>query len=161
MSCGEPVSLEELVVRTDGMPSFQAEKIAAAIYEEYVTGTPMTHDGQRVWFFSNRFQHAFWRDNSYRGGEKNEIDFNRVQRARWIGEVIGGNVAGTVCRLVPNDGNPERGSSRLYMVEPECYVVWLLPRTDGTWTFSTAFKAFGYQMKKHRQLGDEIWRRKK
>lgn len=161
MNCREPVSLEALLVRTDGMPSFEAEKIAAEIYQDYVMCTPMTHDGQRVWFFSNRFRHAFRRDSSCRGGAKNEIDFNRVQRARWIGEVICGNVAGTVCRLVSNDKNPEPGNSRLYMVESECYVVWLLPRADGTWTSSTAFKAFGYQMKKYRQLGEEIWRRKK
>jgi len=159
MSCGEPVNIEELLVRTDGMTAFTAGQCAREIYEQYVDGQLVAHDGQRVWFFSNRFEHAFRRDNSGKGGEKNEIDFNRVQRARWIEPVIAGHVAGTVCRLVPDQKSTDRGSSRLYMVQSECYVVWLLPKTDGTWTFSTAYKAFGFQMKKYRQLGVEIWRR--
>jgi hypothetical protein len=159
-SC-EPVDLEELLVRTDGLSPQQVENIAHHYYEAYVSGVPMTHDGQRVWFFSNRFQHAFQRDNTRKGGNKNEIDLNRVQRVRWIGEVIAGNVAASVCRLVPDARDPRRGSSRLYMVDPECYVVWLTPRQNGGWTFSTAFKAFTYQMKKYRRLGEIIWRRRK
>lgn len=157
-----PVNLDDLLIRTDGMSPSQATATAEAYYQQYYVSTsPITQDGQRVWFYSNRFRHAFRRDTTCKGGPKDEIDLNRVQRVRWIGELIAGNVSGCVCRSVPDSKNPERGSNRLYMIDRECYVTWLSPRETGDgWTFSTAYKAFGFQMKKYRQLGEIVWRRK-
>ena|SRR5258706_8687554 len=156
----DPVDLDALLIRTDNMTSTHAAELAREHYEGlYVSKVILTHDGQRVWFFSNRFEHAFQRDSKCQGGPKDAIDFNRVQRVLWIGEVIQGNVSGSTCRSMP-DKDSRRRDSRLYMIDSECYVVWLSPRGTDEWIFSTAYKAFSFQMKKHRDEVSRIWSRK-
>jgi len=156
----DELDLDSLLIRTQGMSLLEARRLAREYYEKYCVRSEIrTHDCQRVWFHSNRFDHAFSRDAACRGGTKDEIDLLRVERLHWIPELVGGRIRSSVCRSVM-DKDPNRGSSRLYMIDSECYVVWLLPRDDGDWAFSTAYKAYTYQMKKYRDLGPIIWKGK-
>ena len=136
------------------------EDLGRRVYERYyVGGSHTTHDGQRVIFFSDRFDHAFFRCDDFirTAGVKNEIDQYRVERIHWIAALINGELPDSECHRMPSkrDGKPDK---RLYILNSECYVVWLEPLRHGGWKFSSAYKPRGHQIKQYRKESlERIW----
>lgn len=54
---------------------------------EYCRSTVITHDGIRVYFTEQRFQHAFWRISRHKG-PKDTFDPKRAERIDWIKAVL-------------------------------------------------------------------------
>jgi hypothetical protein len=154
-------SLDIINLRSEGCVTPRSiEELGRRVYErDYVGAQHHTHDGQRVVFFANRFDHAFFRCDDFirSGGLKNEIDPYRVERIHWIAQLIGGELTDSECHRMPNrrEGQPD---SRLYILNSECYVVWLEPLREGGWRFSTAYKPLAYQIKQYRKDSlEKIW----
>lgn len=120
--------------------------------EEYVNQRHKTHDGVSVRFFEDRFDHAFFRSKDFvrSNKQKNEIDPLRVERILWIGPLIRGELTNSECHRMPNS-QTNQPQKRLYILNDERYVVWLEPQSQGTWKFSSAYVAFGYQLKSYRK----------
>ena len=142
----------DLLLSFGSMTKGQIEAAGRAIYEDTYVGRVRTaHDGERVYFYSNRFEHAFHGSDSATSGAKKEgINERRVERIHWIGELIEGRIPGSLCLLV-NDQDGNRPARRLYVYRAEHYIVWLEPRIkEGEgWWFSSAYIPFGYQIKKY------------
>jgi len=155
------LDLQALLVSSFGLTSSTIEANARAIYHtHYVAGTHHTHDGLRVIFFAERFEHAFFRSVNFQAarGAKNEIDKHRCERIHWIAELIGGDVPDSECLLMPNE-RLDRPDKRLYVLNAECFVVWLEPLRSGDWKFSSAYKPLAYEIKKYRKSAKgTIWR---
>lgn len=126
-------------------------------------GQVLTHDGHPVAIYPNNFDHAFFtaRHKAHRGVAKNMIDAQRVQRVHWIVPVIGGLVPCTECWRIREWGHVKKPppEKRLYIVGPEQYVVWLVPRASGGFYLKTAYVTTAYNIQKyiHRQV--RIWSR--
>ena len=124
-------------------------------------GERRTHDGQAAIFYEDRFDHAFFTsvDRTSRQFNKGRFDRLRGARVNWIGKMIAGEIENTECWLIPPEapgGNP----SRLYVLWEEAYVVWLLPRKDGGWRFSTAYVSSRNDLRRKTRYGRLMWRKK-
>lgn len=121
-----------------------------------------THDGQLVIFHKDRFDHAFYtsKDRARRPYDKDVVDMKRVIRARWIHALITGGVANSECWECPSKETGRREPpDRLYIIWDEGYVIWLHPRSEGGWRFSTAYCAPIAEIKKYCQGGKKIWKK--
>ena len=152
----------DLLLSLGCMTSGQIEAFGRETYEElYVEPVHETHDGERGYFYSNRFEHAFYGSESPTSiaPNKDQINRLRIERMKWIGALIQGRIAGSSCLLV-KDPNSKRPARRLYLYRAEHYIVWLEPRIkegDGWW-FSSAYTPFGYQIKKYTKDAELIAR---
>jgi hypothetical protein len=90
------------------------------------------HDGEKVVFFAERYDHAFFISPT-----KVNIERGRVARIRWILPLMQGKVPNSQCWLKPK----LRGDQRFYVCNGLRYIVWLEPRTVGGWRFSSAYNA--------------------
>src|SRR5665213_3739771 len=153
--------LQALLVSSFGLTSSTIEANARAIYDaHYVAETHHTHDGLNVIFFAELVDHSFVRSVNFQAarGAKNEIDKHRCERIHWISELIRGNVPCSECLLMPSE-RTNRPDKRLYVLNSECFVVWLEPLQSGDWTFSSAYRPMAYQIKKYRKSAKAtIWR---
>lgn len=144
----EAADLVNLLEEVSGLSGDALYDRGFSIYRElYLTkgrvGVEQTHDSQILLFHADRFEHAFHTtsDRLCSPDRKDILDVNRVARIRWIRPVVTGRVARTGCFEVPSPTGRLRPPNRLYVVEPELYVVWLEPRTSGGWKFSSAYPA--------------------
>jgi hypothetical protein len=158
------VNLRDLLFDCDSNEDAEIERRCRAEYEAIVerakTGVVLTHDGTTVRVFSDNFEHAFrtssdWYAQKY---AKDKLDKERVVRVRWIEPVVAGAVRRSACWSV-RDVDRRRPNRRLYLVWDENYVVWLQPTNDGSWKFSTAYRARDYEIRKYTDNGTKIWRR--
>jgi hypothetical protein len=159
-----PMDLNDLIVSIDGLESAEIEDIARRLYGEiYVTsgryGICKAHDGESVYFWEDRFEHAFYTSsNRIRYPDrKDRLDLERVKRIRWIKEIIAGRIPGTACWLTPSPSGGGRPLNRLYVLLSDSYVIWLEPRHSGGWKFSTAYKARLKDVQRYCSLGKRIW----
>jgi hypothetical protein len=152
------VDLDSLLIPTLFLTGKSIEDRGRELYLEHYCGVKhTTHDGHDVKFFSDRFDHAFFRSaDAAGGGKKVEIDAERVKRIMWIRELISGKIPGSECILLPSD-KPKQPARRLYVINSEMYVVWLEPIKSG-WKFSSAYKPLAFQIKKYRKNGTTIWK---
>jgi hypothetical protein len=164
----DPV-LSSLLLDLTSLSDEEAERVT---YQEYVKlymdrrthremiGERRTHDGKAAVFYSDRFDHAFFTTSHRisRPRAKDKFDRNRASRVRWIGKVIEGEIANTECWCVVDPDTSAR--KRLYVLWDEHYLIWLNPRRQGGWKFSSAYTADrGYIRSKTKQ-GTCIWRKK-
>jgi hypothetical protein len=153
------IDLWSLLLPIANLTTQKIEVLGREIYEaEYVHVTHSTHDGEKVKFFSERFEHAFFCSfDSTKHGTKDRLDIHRVGRIRWIGKLICGSLADSECLIVPNERS-DRPDKRLYILHSECYVVWLEPLKVG-WKFSSAYKPLALQIRKYRKIAKKtIWK---
>ena len=150
------------------------EEANRLVFEKYVelyldattascrVGVRETHDGEPVVFFEDRFDHAFAKTVAW--CRKGPFDRLRGERVAWIGPVIAGEIEGTECWLLPpKNGRRDlqgRRPNRAYIVHAEAYVVWLTPRVDGRWRFSTAYVAGYSDIRRYRREGRRLWAHK-
>lgn len=135
-----------LMISTDGLSLPQIEALGRDTYKAlYVPNSfrneIVTNDGINVVFFYDRYEHAFKTssDRARRPDAKDVVAVERIQRIRWINEIINKQVPNTRCILVPSPTGRRWPPNRLYIVRN--YVVWLEPLRDGKWKFSTAYTA--------------------
>jgi len=163
----DPVDLVSLLVDVAGLSQTELEQLAQGLFRQLYVGIGRcgdhctTHDGHPVVFWADRADHAFrisddWARYPHR---KNVVDPQRVARIRWIGEIIAGRVQGTGCWEIPKPGSTT-GPKRLYAVFPAQYVVWLEPRKQGGWKFSSAYPASRDYIRRKAKTGRKIWERK-
>jgi hypothetical protein len=153
------VDLGSLILDLTGLDDTQVEALgrehySAAYIDEGSRGIRLAHDEETVLFHKGRFDHAFFVSKDWRfSDEKGRIDTQRVERVRWIGEIIRGNVPGSDCWLLR-----QNVTKRLYRVRSKDYVVWLDKYEADHWTFSTAFTASPAQLKRFVERETCIWR---
>jgi hypothetical protein len=90
-------------------------------------------------------------------GAKSVFDKSRGARVRWIEPLVNGRFEQSECWEVSQAGKPE---SRLYVLWPERYMVWLYPMTrELGWNFSTGYIAanHNYIRGKTRGVAKKIW----
>jgi len=158
------MDLNDLIVPITGLEIAEIEDIARRLYREiYVTsgryGICKAHDGESVYFWEDRFEHAFYTSsNRIRYPDrKDRLDLERIKRIRWIKEIIAGRIPGTGCWLTPSPSGGGRPLNRLYILLSDSYVIWLEPRHSGGWKFSTAYKARLKDVQRYCSLGKRIW----
>lgn len=95
------MDLNDLTVSINGLEIAEIEDLARRLYREiYVTsgryGVFEAHDGESVYFWEDRFEHAFYTSsNRIRYPDrKDRLDLERVKRMRWIKEIIRGEYLG-------------------------------------------------------------------
>ncbi len=129
------------------------------ITSEYY-GEKRTHDGECVFFWKDRFEHAFYTSSNRAKHPdlKDKLAVERIERIKWIEKVIAGEVPGSACYKVQSKGGSKTNPNRLYVISEEKYVVWLEPRNDGGWKFSTAYTAQTEEFRRYCQTGKRIWK---
>ncbi len=105
-------------------------------------GEIKTHDGAKVVFFSDRYDHAFRTsyDRARRAYDKSKVAIDRIERMRWIKELISKSRTNVICK----EKTPPPRWKRAYYCHESNYIVWLEPLRlrDGRpigWKFSSAY----------------------
>jgi len=158
------MDLQALLLTLDGLDLAQIESLARTEYRTQILnsgkiGIHRAHDGSEVVFHEDRFEHAFFTSpnrarNPY---EKTKLDQERVRRIRWIRGTIAGNAPGSECWEVPGAGMRRRPPDRIYVIWPEGYVIWLFPRDQGGWKFSSAYAPGAKEIRRYLHGGRRIW----
>lgn len=140
----------------------QLLNLAENCWENICSRRRTTHDNLEVVFHKDRFEHAFYTSSNRarRPHDKDIVDLKRIVRIRWILAVVSGNVRDSECWECPSKETGRRKPpDRLYIVWSEGYVVWLHPKADGGWRFSTAYCAPIAEIKKYCRGGTKIWKK--
>jgi hypothetical protein len=166
-------ALAALILDLSGLSDQEAEDV---VFQRYIdlyldrqthtgwVGIRKTHDGEDVVFFEDRFEHAFCttKDRTSRQYAKDRFQRSRGERVAWIGPIVAGEIEGSECWLIPPKGagyNPHsRPPNRFYIVRQEGYIVWLEPRKNGGWKFSTAYVA-GHDIERYCREGRLLWKK--
>jgi hypothetical protein len=158
------MNLRELLIDLSAVTDAELEKKGRELYRTYCLdndrfGVRLCHDGQKAIFHATRFSHAFYDKPSRWSYVKSRDlpDESRLERVRWIGEVVGGKAPDSECWEVPGPDGRRRPPNRLYLVWPENYVVWLEPRTEGGWKFSTAYVKTTGRIRDYCRGGSKVW----
>jgi hypothetical protein len=119
-------------------------------------GVRKTHDEEDVYFWENRFTHAFYAPAVWQNTTRKEvIDKIRVARIKWILPLISGQVPNSECWQVKNNNRPDQ---RLYVRFSQNYLIWLEPRDASGWTFSTAYTSEGWRIRNYLKGAQRIWK---
>ena len=163
-ACLTAADLVTLRTPTDGLDAAAVVDLAYRVYmqdcvEPSRRGDALTHDGERVRFQPSRFDHAFYTSATRkdRGRDKGVIAIGRVERLRWIVPVIAGQVAHTECWRCRDYRYRHQPESRLYIVGPEQYVVWLDAAKSGGFVFSSAYRASVPEIRGYIERQVRIW----
>lgn len=162
------MNLQELLI---DFSTVSDEELAASGYAAYKLhylqnekfGILNGHDGASVVFHEDRFGHAFYdKPDKWSLTKSRELpDESRLERMRWIGPLIRGEVPGSECWEVPSPTGRRRPPNRLYVIWDEKYVVWLEPRQNGGWKFSSAYVVNRGAVRDYFRGGGKIWSGKK
>jgi hypothetical protein len=157
------MSLEDLLFDISDLSDEEAFDEGRRIYEDEYAGADIhLYNGDKVIFHKDRYDHAFMtsRDRARNPYSKKIIALDRIEKIRWIKEVLAGNVEGSQCWCVwPKEGN-RRERDRLMIVWDHRYVIWLNPRKDGGWRFSSAYQASAQDIRRYTQGGTKTWEKK-
>ena len=143
------MSLDELRLDLAGKAPEEAfeegRKLFIQLYVEPFPGGLQLPDGHVVRFHKDRYDHAFRssHERSWHAYSKAKVALDRIERIRWIGEMLQGRVPDAQCALVPPKPphpDPHRWQ-RIYVSWQHLYVVWLQPVREGEWRFSSAYTA--------------------
>lgn len=157
------MSLKELLFDISDLSDEEAFDEGRRIYDaEYVRSDIRLYNDDKVIFHKDRYDHAF-RTSPNRARNvysKKKIALDRIKKIRWIKEVLAGNVEGSECWFVcPKDGN-RRERDRLMVVWDYRYVIWLNPRKDGNWRFSSAYPTSAGDIRRYTRGGTKAWEKK-
>jgi len=165
-----PVDLQDLgIFNLDG---FTDEEVYDFGEEEYLdqyidqgkkTGDLTTHDGENVVFFADNYHHAFntSKNRRKRAFRKDKVDRQRVARIEWIRIIIEGRAKNTECwevpLRVPEEGKRPFPGKRAYVSWEHNYIIWLEPRKNGGFKFSTAYCPSRQQLAQYLKHSNKIW----
>src|ERR1035438_934190 len=156
--------LSTLLICLDALTPEQIEKHGRDLYAElYLNhghfGLHETHDGETLVFHARQFEHAFYTTSDYRvhPDRKDILRPSSIQRIHWIGRLVSGQVPGSACFLIPSQPATRRPPKRLYAAFSHPYVVWLEPRSDSGWKFSTAYPLSIEEIHNYTRGGRTIW----
>jgi len=110
-------------------------------------GCYTTHDGHKIVFFNDAFDHAF-----FVSPEKVVLDIERVKRINWILPLIQGKAFNSECWEINQRGL----NKRVYVCFGLGYLVWLKESLNGGWKFITAYPAFRRQIREYIAGGERI-----
>jgi hypothetical protein len=158
------MGLPELLIDLEGLSDEEAEERGWAEYRSLYlnrggVGVLPLYKGEDVFFFGkDRYDHAFRTSpNRIRSPfSKTHVARDRVERIRWIGAVLRGEVPNTQCWAVA-PLSQKSGRDRLYVVVANRYIVRLGRRDTGGWKFSTAYTATAQDIKRYTQGGTLMW----
>lgn len=159
------MTLDDLLINLDGLTDEDAEACGQALYAEiYLThghaGYIQDAKGETIVFHRDRYLHAFRTasDRSRNPYGKDKVARDRIERIRWILEVIQGRVPGTDCLKVRPESGRLHPLDRLMITVDQAFVVWLWPMQDGRWKFSSAYPTTTADIYryKHKSLG-KVW----
>lgn len=125
-------NLDNLLIDLSNVAEENLEEYARNLYREfYITsgnyGIHKCHDGEEVKFWNTRFDHAFFTPKNWQYTTNKQIlDKRRIERLRWIGALICGDVPNSACWLVN-----QNLIKRLYTIAPKGYLVWLELHREG------------------------------
>jgi len=160
------VDLNAIILDFSAVPDEELDPQGQAAYRfHYLNrgkyGIHTSHDGEEVIFHEDQFGHAFFDkpDKKSLIKRRDLPDERRLERMRWIGPLIRGEVAGSECWHVPSPTGRRRPPNRLYIAWNQLYVVWLEPRQLGGWKFSSAYDVVSarYIREKYCRGGGKIW----
>jgi hypothetical protein len=158
------MDLDGLLLDVEGLSEEEIRRIGLEEYRRlYIArekfGVHSAHDGDQVIFWLDRFDHAFYstRNRSRDPFKKDCLAVERVERVRWIGRVIAGEVPDSACWEVMGEGGRRRPPNRLYVLPARYYVVWLEPRREGGWKFSSAYTTGTADLRRYCSWGKRVW----
>lgn len=161
------LSLEHLLVDLRTVDDKQVQGLGRNLYGQLYlnrghVGVHRTHDGAVLIFHKNQFDHAFFTtsDRLCHPERKDVLRKASVERIRWIEPVVTGRVVGSACFEVPSPTGRNKPPNRLYAVYSTPYVVWLEPRKEGGWKFSTAYPLSIAEIHKYSRGGRTVWKYK-
>jgi hypothetical protein len=124
--------------------------------DELVHGTILDHEGVRVSFHEDRFGHAFFEKKLDERGNEMLIKSRdipsrpRIERIRWIAAMVSGRTPGTECWM--------KFGRRAYVYWSNPYIVWVTPKRDGGWKFSTAYPTNAKYIRETVRGGGMVWK---
>jgi hypothetical protein len=160
------LNLNALLLPLEGLSEEQADAEGRRVFAELYTGSGFSgtmglHGGGTATFFMDRWEKHASRTSSDRAKypyAKDKIALDRIARVKWIKEILAGSVPGTECWHVRPQSGRNHPLDRLYVHWEYGYVVWLQPRMDGGWRFSSAFPAVKPEIKRFITGGSLQWR---
>jgi hypothetical protein len=126
-------------------------------------GVRETHDGQTLLFHGRQFDHAFFTssDRICHPERKDILRPGSLERILWIDPTITGIVEGSACFEVPSPTGRFRPPNRIYAVYCHPFVVWLEPRTEDGWKFSSAYPCSIEEIHGYTRRGRTVWKWKR
>src|SRR5579862_5253050 len=98
------IILSKLLLSFGGLPPEQIQSHTKELYVKfYCSETILTHDGGRITFTDERFDHAFFStdDKINKRFGKHQFMLDRAERLHWIAAIVSGKVPGVECWKVP------------------------------------------------------------
>ena len=157
------MDLNEITVDLNYLSDDEAFDEGRSIYEdEYVGADIKLYNDEKVIFHKDRYEHAFKTspDRARNPYSKKKVARDRIEKIHWIKEVLAGNVDSSECwHIWPKEGN-RRNQDKLMVVWDFRYVIWLWPRKNGGWKFSSAYQASSQDIRRYIQGGRKKWEKK-
>jgi hypothetical protein len=153
------------MVSLDGLSPTEIEALGRQLYARQFLnyghyGIHTTHDGDTLIFHKSQFDHAFFTtsDKICHPERKDVVRRASIERILWIQRLVSGKVPGSACFEVPSPTGRRRPPNRLYAVYTRPFVVWLEPRKDSGWKFSSAYPLSIEEIRKYSIGGRTVWK---
>lgn len=160
------VDLNSLLLSFDGLSSEAAFEEGRKIYMEIFAvrgsrGRLFMEDGAEIVFYADRYDHAFRTssDRARRAYSKSEVAIPRIERIRWIREILEGRVPNTECRHVPNESQKWEPPKHVVLAWDYSYIIWLNGLRDGAWRFSSAYPSTTEDMRRYTKISKTVWKK--
>jgi hypothetical protein len=159
------MDLKSLLLDIETFEIEEIERTGRQLYKEIYLkfgayGVLKAHDDENVFFWEKRFDHAFFtsKNRARHPDDKSSLAVDRIARIRWIEHVIAGRAIDSSCYKAQGPGQMKSFTNRLYVVPSELFVVWLEPRNEGGWRFSSAYPTSVQDIRKYCRTGKRIWK---
>jgi len=161
-SCRLPIlSPDELLLDITDIHENDLEEFARQKYRELFIqsngrGEHTLHDGEKVIFWETRFEHALYDAKEWQhSAVKDVLDKRRLERLAWVLPLLSGNMPTSECWMVTQGGR----TKRFYVMPAKGFVVWLEPKSNGTWTFSTGYDVSPAYIYQRTRGGRRLWKK--
>lgn len=157
--------LDKLLINLADKQTDEIEAIGRKRYNElcdvsHQTETITTHDGYRVMFYRDRFEHAFFTSSNWAQypDQKDKLDADRIARIEWICEFISGRVPGVECWEVERLDGRLFPKMRVYLTWDPAYIVWLDELRGGfRFKYSSGYPTVPKRLRGYCHKGRLIW----
>lgn len=157
-----------LLLDVGDLSEVQLERKGRDLYRELYLdndryGIRQTHDHQTLVFHANQFGHAFFTSSNKlcHPERKDMLRSGSIERIRWIEPLVLGQAESSACFEVPGPNGRYRPPNRLYAMYQHPFVVWLEPRKNSGWKFSSAYPCSIEEIHRYSRGGRTVWKWKK